>query len=62
MRLRCRSVLLFLRDDSGQDLIEYALLSGLIGLAAVASLHALAARLSAVFLGIPQKVMAAMYS
>jgi pilus assembly protein Flp/PilA len=31
-----------LRDDSGQDLIEYALVAGLIGLAAVAAMSTLA--------------------
>jgi pilus assembly protein Flp/PilA len=31
-----------LRDDSGQDLIEYALVAGLIGLAAVTAMSTLA--------------------
>lgn len=37
-----RVVLNLLRDESGQDLIEYALVAALIGLAATASMKALA--------------------
>lgn len=32
----------FLHDDSGQDLVEYGLIAGLIGLAAVTSTHGVA--------------------
>jgi pilus assembly protein Flp/PilA len=32
----------FVEDESGQDLIEYALIAGLIGLVAVATLQTLA--------------------
>jgi pilus assembly protein Flp/PilA len=35
-----------LGDDSGQDLIEYALIAGVIGLAAVASAHGVAVSVS----------------
>jgi pilus assembly protein Flp/PilA len=34
-----------LRDESGQDLIEYALVAGLIGLAAVISIKGLSTKL-----------------
>jgi pilus assembly protein Flp/PilA len=36
-------------DESGQDLIEYALVAALIGLGAVASMKALATTISAAF-------------
>lgn len=36
------SVTKFLKDDSGQDLIEYALVAALIGLGATAAMSALA--------------------
>jgi pilus assembly protein Flp/PilA len=36
----------FLREDSGQDLIEYALIAGLIALAAIAAMNTLGSDLS----------------
>ncbi|MEZ2347759.1 Flp family type IVb pilin [Terriglobus sp. RCC_193] len=36
----------FAEDESGQDLIEYALIAGLIGLVAVATLQTLATSLT----------------
>ena len=36
----------FLRDDRGQDLIEYALVAALIALAAIASMKGLATKIS----------------
>jgi pilus assembly protein Flp/PilA len=36
-------------DDSGQDLIEYALIAALIGLAAVATLKLLATSIEGIF-------------
>ena len=38
-----------LEDESGQDLIEYALVAGLVGLAAVAAMHGLSTRISTAF-------------
>lgn len=38
-----------LRDESGQDLIEYALVAALIGLAAVAALNTLSGDISTLF-------------
>jgi pilus assembly protein Flp/PilA len=38
-----------LNDDSGQDLIEYALVAGLIGLAAVTAMNGLATKISTAF-------------
>jgi pilus assembly protein Flp/PilA len=39
----------FLNDESGQDLIEYALVAGLIGLATVAAMSTLAGNISSAF-------------
>jgi len=40
---------MFLRDDSGQDLIEYALVAALIGLGAVASMKTLNTKIANAF-------------
>ena len=42
----------FVADESGQDLIEYALIASLIGLAAVTALSGLATKIVGVFNGI----------
>ncbi|MGD0796517.1 MAG: Flp family type IVb pilin [Acidobacteriaceae bacterium] len=39
----------FLNDESGQDLIEYALVAGLIGLGAVVAMSGLATKIGAAF-------------
>jgi pilus assembly protein Flp/PilA len=39
----------FLNDESGQDLIEYALVAGLIGLGAVVAMSGLANKIGAAF-------------
>ena len=39
----------FLQDDSGQNLIEYALVAGLIGLAAVVAMTSLGTKISTAF-------------
>ena len=39
----------FVRQDDGQDLIEYALLAGLISLVCVAAITAAGTKLSALF-------------
>ena len=59
---RLTVTLRFLSDESGQDLIEYALLSAIIGLAAIASIRVLANDLKAVFTAIPARAEAAIYS
>jgi len=41
-----------LTDESGQDLIEYALLAGLVGLGAATSIRGLATRISTAFTSI----------
>lgn len=42
-------VVAFLKDESGQDLIEYALVAGLIGLGAVVSMSGLATKIGSSF-------------
>jgi pilus assembly protein Flp/PilA len=39
----------FVKDESGQDLIEYALVAGLIGLGAVVSMTGLSGKISNAF-------------
>lgn len=39
----------FLQDDSGQDLIEYALVAGLIGLGAITAMQGLATKIGTAF-------------
>jgi len=43
------TVATFMKDESGQDLIEYALVAGLIGLGAVVAMSGLATKISAAF-------------
>jgi pilus assembly protein Flp/PilA len=45
-----------LRDESGQDLIEYALVAGLIGLAAVVATTSVGTAISTAFTTIGNKV------
>ena len=42
-------VSVLLKDESGQDLIEYALVAGLIGLGAVVAMTALSGKIGAAF-------------
>lgn len=54
---------LFLRlakEDSGQDLIEYALVAALIGLGAVAGMHTLSNDISAAFSTVGSTLTSAM--
>jgi len=39
----------FLKDESGQDLIEYALVAGLIGLGALAAMTGLSGKIGGAF-------------
>jgi pilus assembly protein Flp/PilA len=39
----------FMKDESGQDLIEYALVAGLIGLGAVVAMSGLATKIGTAF-------------
>ncbi|MDE1160674.1 MAG: Flp family type IVb pilin [Acidobacteriaceae bacterium] len=49
MKNICLTFKKLIADESGQDLIEYALIAALIGLAAIASLRALATSIQSVF-------------
>jgi pilus assembly protein Flp/PilA len=42
----------FMQDESGQDLIEYALVAGLIGLGAVTAMSGLAGKIGTAFTNI----------
>jgi pilus assembly protein Flp/PilA len=42
----------FLRDEAGQDLIEYALVAALVGLGAVASMKTLSTKIGSAFTAI----------
>jgi pilus assembly protein Flp/PilA len=48
-----------LRDESGQDLIEYALVAAIIGLAAVAAMGTLANNISSAFSVVGNKLSSA---
>ncbi len=52
-------VLDFAQDESGQDLIEYALVAGLIGLGAVAAMSNLSTAISGAFSTVSSKLTSA---
>jgi len=45
------------QDESGQDLIEYALIAALLALAAVATMTTLGSKIQSVFTGIDTKLV-----
>ena len=49
----------FVTDESGQDLIEYALIAGLVGLAAVTALTSVAGAITTLFNNIKTQLAAA---
>jgi pilus assembly protein Flp/PilA len=49
----------FVRDEEGQDLIEYSLLAALIAVAAIAAMNALAVDINAIFAAIGGALAAA---
>lgn len=49
----------FLRDDSGQDMVEYALLGAFISIVAIAALQAIGPLVSAVYTKIQTELMKA---
>jgi pilus assembly protein Flp/PilA len=59
MRLLIDRAITFVRKSEGQDLIEYALLVGLISLVAVAALIAVGGDVNAIFTAIEAKLAAA---
>ena len=46
-------------EDSGQDLVEYALIVGILALASIAMLHTLASSIATTFTGIGTKITGA---
>ena len=50
---------MLLRDESGQDLIEYALVAALIALGAIAAMNNLAAGISTAFSGVASNLNSA---
>lgn len=48
-----------LQEESGQDLIEYALVAGLIGLAAVAAMSSLAGKIGTAFSNVGNQLTSA---
>jgi pilus assembly protein Flp/PilA len=50
----------FHKDESGQDLIEYALVAALVGFACVAGMDALAGKINQAFSTIGSKLSSAM--
>ncbi len=49
MRIGMGAFKAFIQDDSGQNLIEYALIAGLIGLAAVVAMTSLGTKIAGAF-------------
>jgi pilus assembly protein Flp/PilA len=49
-----------LKDDSGQDLIEYALVAGLIAVAAIAAMTAVGSSIASGFTSLGTKIAAAL--
>ncbi|SEG54565.1 pilus assembly protein Flp/PilA [Bryocella elongata] len=52
-------LLAVLREDDGQDLIEYALLAGLIALASIASIKVLATKIGNAFSNVGSQLTSA---
>jgi pilus assembly protein Flp/PilA len=57
--MNVRALRNLLRDESGQDLIEYALVAAVIGLAAVAAMSSLANNVSNAFSAVGSKLSSA---
>lgn len=50
------SITRFIKDDNGADLIEYALLVGLVSLAAITGLNGVATEISGLFTDLKTKI------
>ena len=59
MNMKIQTLSNLLRDESGQDLIEYALVAAIIGLAAVAAMSTLASNISNAFSAVGSKLSSA---
>ncbi len=49
MKTSVKMLVMFFKDESGQNLIEYALVAGIIGLGAVVAMTSLSTKISAAF-------------
>jgi len=56
LNMKIQTLSNLLRDESGQDLIEYALVAAIIGLAAVAAMSTLASNISNAFSAVGSKL------
>jgi pilus assembly protein Flp/PilA len=59
MNAVARMMLNLLQDESGQDLIEYALVAGLIGLGAVVAMSSLSSNIASAFGGVGNQLSSA---
>ena len=59
MNLCKRHFAVLLQDESGQDLIEYALVAGLIGLGAVVAMSSLATTIGSAFTSVGSQLTSA---
>jgi pilus assembly protein Flp/PilA len=59
MTLGLDQMISFCRDDNGQDLIEYALVAGLIGISAILSLTAVTTKIKNAFSSIGSQLTSA---
>ncbi|HEY0785912.1 MAG TPA: Flp family type IVb pilin [Acidobacteriaceae bacterium] len=59
MKKKMQMVHAFLRDESGQDLMEYALIAALISLAAVTVMHGLATAIGTAYTSLSSRLAAA---
>ncbi len=53
------AIVALLKDESGQDLIEYALVAGLIGLGAVAAMSGLSTKIGSAFTSVGTQLTSA---
>ncbi len=60
MRKAGKAMKSFMRDESGQSLIEYALVAGIIGLGAVLAMTSLGTKISSAFSTIGSQLTSAM--
>ena len=59
MKVSIKLLSALLQDESGQDLIEYALVAGLIGLGAVVAMTSLSGKIGSAFNGVGNQLTTA---
>ncbi len=60
MKIAAVNIRTFLSDDSGQNLIEYALVAGIIGLGAVVAMTSLSTKIAAAFTAVGSQLTSAL--